>query len=87
MTRALPSLSGCYRNALKAANKATGGPLTVALSIDEKGNILYAAAVPTPATRALTGLPGCFQGALANRNIGRVDSTSTADVQLTLVPQ
>ncbi|HRG94871.1 MAG TPA: serine/threonine-protein kinase [Polyangiaceae bacterium] len=86
MTRALPSLSGCYRNALRAANKPAGGPLTVALSIDERGNILYAASVGA-ATRVLTGLPGCFQGALANRNIGHVDATTTADVQLTLVPQ
>lgn len=86
MARALPSLSGCYRNALKAANKAVGGPVTLSLSIDEHGTIVYAVPVLGPTTRVLTGLPVCFQGSLANRNIGKVDATATADVQLTLVP-
>ncbi len=86
MNKAAPTLSSCYRAALKASATAKGGTLSVSLSLDEKGRVLSTVVVPGPLTAAMPDLPRCFQGALSNQVVGPVDTTTTADIQLALVP-
>ncbi len=84
--RAIPTLSNCYRNALKATNNAKGGPVSLSLSIDEQGTVISAVTLPGSAAHAFPQLPSCFQGALSNKSVGKVEAPATADVHLVLVP-
>ena len=86
MARAAPTLSNCYRAALKATQLSRGGTLSIALSLDDKGRVISVVVVPSPLSASLPDLPRCFQGALANQTVGPVDATTTADIQLALVP-
>jgi eukaryotic-like serine/threonine-protein kinase len=86
MGRAAPTLSNCYRAALKATQLSRGGTLSIALSLDDKGRVISVVVVPSPLSASLPDLPRCFQGALANQTVGPVDATTTADIQLALVP-
>lgn len=86
MRRATPTLSNCYRNALKATQTAKGGTLSISLSLDDKGKVVSVVVIPSPLSASFPDLPRCFQGVLANQSVGPIDATTTADVQLALVP-
>lgn len=85
MNKATPTLSSCYRAALKGSGTAKTGTMSLSLSLDDHGKILSAVVVPGPVTSALPDLPRCFQGALGNQTVGPIDATTTADIQLALV--
>jgi serine/threonine protein kinase len=85
MNKATPSLSSCYRAALKATSSAKGGTVSVSLSLDERGNV-SSAVVIGGLNAQLPDLPRCFQGVLQNRSVGAIDAPTTADINLALVP-
>jgi len=85
MGRATPTLSSCYRAAVKGTQRAKDGVLMLSISLDDKGKVTSAIVLPGPLVTAFPELPRCFQGALTGQTVGPIDATTTADVQLALV--
>ncbi len=85
MSKSTPSLSSCYRAALKATSSAKGGTVSISLSLDERGTVSSAVVIGAINSQ-LPDLPRCFQGVLQNRSVGPIDAPATADIALALVP-
>jgi serine/threonine-protein kinase len=85
MSKSTPSLSSCYRAALKATSSAKGGTVSISLSLDERGTVSSAVVIGAINSQ-LPDLPRCFQGVLQNRSVGPIDAPATADISLALVP-
>ncbi len=86
LTKATPSLSSCYRVALKATGAPVGGNVQLSLSIDGQGTIQAAVVV---GVKGLPDLPRCFQGVLQSKSIGQnalTEPAATADAQIALMP-